>query len=93
LKIMALLEERGARVAFHDPHCPEIPTTRDYPQFAGRRSAPLDRACLAAYDAALVCTDHDAVDYRLVVEACPLVVDTRNICARLVLAGANIVKA
>ena len=35
---MELLVEQGADVAFHDPHVPEIPPMRAYPQFLGRRS-------------------------------------------------------
>ena len=48
----------------------------------------------AGFDAAIICTDHDAVDYRLLVEHCPLVIDTRNACARRGLLGRdNVVKA
>ena len=93
LKIMELLEERGAIVAYHDPFLPEIPSTREHREFAGRRSTALTREALAQIDAALICTDHDAVDYAALVEACPLVVDTRNVCARLGLARDTIVKA
>ena len=93
LKIMEILERRGARLSFHDPLIGEIPPTREYPELTGRRSSPLDRNTLAASDAALICTDHDAIDYGLVVEACPIVVDTRNACARHGLVRDNIVKA
>jgi UDP-N-acetyl-D-glucosamine dehydrogenase len=91
LTIIELLERRGAVVSFHDPHRTEIPPTREHPHFAGRRSTPLDAA--AAFDAAIICTDHDAVDYRLLVEQCPLVIDNRNACARHGLVAANVVKA
>src|ERR1041385_2711458 len=64
LTIMELLEGRGARVEFHDPNLAEIPRTREHAQLAGRRSMPLDKATAAAVDAAIICTDHDAVDYR-----------------------------
>ena len=50
---------------------------------------PLDRDRLAGYDAVLIATDHDAVDYALVAAACPLVVDTRNVVPR----GANVAQA
>jgi UDP-N-acetyl-D-glucosamine dehydrogenase len=53
----------------------------------------LTREALGAIDAALICTDHDAVDYAALVEACPLVIDTRNVCARLGLTGEAILKA
>ncbi|HEV8679838.1 MAG TPA: nucleotide sugar dehydrogenase [Stellaceae bacterium] len=93
LTIMELLERRGALVSFHDPYLAEIPPTREHAAFAGRRSTPLSAATAASFDAAIICTDHDSVDYRLLVEHCPLVVDTRNACARRGLAGGNVVKA
>jgi len=93
LTIMEVLERHGAKVAFHDPYLAEIPRTREHAQFAGRRSTPLTAAAVAAVDAAIICTDHDCVDYRLLVEHCPLVIDTRNACARRGLAGERVVKA
>ncbi|WP_334163936.1 nucleotide sugar dehydrogenase [Phenylobacterium sp.] len=91
-KLMSLLEARGARVSFHDPHVPEAPNTREHPEFAGRRSAPLTAESLRGFDAVLISTDHDAVDYGLLAGA-KLVVDTRNAMARHGLSGANVVKA
>ena len=66
---------------------------REHREFAGRRSTPLAREALAGIDAALICTDHDSVDYAALVEICPLVIDTRNVCARTGLARENIIKA
>ncbi len=77
-KLVELLERRGAKVDYHDPHVPCIPVTREHPDLAGRTSVAWDEALATGYDAALICTDHDAVDYAALVEAMPLVVDTRN---------------
>jgi len=93
LIIMEALEREGALVSFHDPHLAEIPRTREHAQLAGRRSTPLSAATVGSLDAAIICTDHDAVDYRLLVEHCPLVIDTRNACARRGLPGERVVKA
>jgi UDP-N-acetyl-D-glucosamine dehydrogenase len=93
LTIIELLEARGALVDFHDPFLAEIPPTREHPQFAGRRSTPLAAEALAGFDLAIICTDHDAVDYSLLVERCPVVIDTRNVCARRGLVSDRIVKA
>jgi UDP-N-acetyl-D-glucosamine dehydrogenase len=93
LTIIELLERRGAQVSFHDPFLPEITPTREHPQFTGRRSVPLNPETAASFDAAIICTDHDPVDYKLLIEHCPTVIDTRNVCARRGLAGDNIVKA
>jgi UDP-N-acetyl-D-glucosamine dehydrogenase len=93
LTIMELLERRGAVVSFHDPFFAEIPPTREHPAFAGRKSVALSEASVGEFDAAIICTDHDPVDYRLLVEYCPLVIDTRNACANRGLARDNVVKA
>jgi len=78
LKLMELLEERGARVDYHDPFIPVIPRTREHPEFAGRRSIRWSARAIAAYDAVLIATDHSAVDYAGLVRAARLVIDTRN---------------
>lgn len=78
LYIMDMLRARGAVTVFHDPYVPAIPPTRDHPDLTGMASMALTAENLAAVDAALVCVDHDGVDYGLVAECCRLTVDTRN---------------
>jgi len=93
LKLIELIEQRGAQVAFHDPHIPVMPATRNHPELAGRKSVPLTREQLADFDAVLIATDHDDVDYALLTENSKLVVDTRNACAHRGLQGSHIFKA
>ena len=76
--IMELLEARGAEFAYYDPHVAEIHQTRDHSSLAGRRSIAWTPAALRDYDAALIVTDHDDVDYPTLVRECRLVVDSRN---------------
>ncbi len=78
LRIMKLLRERGAGMDYYDPYVPEIPPTREYPEFAALRSIAWAPDRLGSYDAALICTDHDDVDYGELVARSRLVVDTRN---------------
>ncbi|MDP6705381.1 MAG: nucleotide sugar dehydrogenase [Alphaproteobacteria bacterium] len=78
LELWERLREKGARVSFHDPHVPEMPKTRAHPILAGVESVDLDAETLATFDAVLICTDHDAVDYEAVVRHAGLVIDTRN---------------
>lgn len=77
-KLMELLEHRGAKVDYFDPFVPEIKITREHPTLAGRRCIPWDLKSLNAYDVALICTDHDGVDYNALADNCKLLVDTRN---------------
>jgi UDP-N-acetyl-D-glucosamine dehydrogenase len=82
LKLIELAEARGAKVDFYDPLVPIIPPTREHASLEGRRSAPWSETISAGYDAVLVVTDHDTVDYRALVEHAKVVVDTRNACRR-----------
>jgi len=93
LKIMELLEKRGAVISFHDPFFPEIPPTRDHPGLTGRKSVPLAATLLSTIDAVVICTDHDAVDYQLLADHCPLIIDTRNAFASREIVGGCVVKA
>ncbi|HWE16466.1 MAG TPA: nucleotide sugar dehydrogenase [Hyphomicrobiaceae bacterium] len=93
LKLIELIERRGARVDFHDPHVAAIPPTRAYPEIKGRKSVDLTPAVLGACDAVLVVTDHDTVDYALVAEHARLVIDTRNVFRRKGIVADHIMKA
>ncbi len=93
LKLIRLIEGRGAVALYHDPLVPVLPATREHPELAGRVSQPLTPETLRTVDAVLIATDHDGVDYALVAEHARLVVDTRNVMARHGLTGATIVKA
>jgi UDP-N-acetyl-D-glucosamine dehydrogenase len=88
-KLIELLEERGAATDFHDPFVAEIPRTREHAALAGRRSVALTPESLASYDAVLIATDHDDVDYAMVAREAQLTLDTRNACAK---AGAEMTK-
>jgi UDP-N-acetyl-D-glucosamine dehydrogenase len=93
LKLIELIEARGAHVDFFDPYIPVIPMTREHAELAGRRSVSLDAKTIAGYDAVLIATDHDNVDYKLVVDNAKVVVDTRNACARAGIPEGRVVKA
>ena len=93
LHIWDLLEAQGAVVSYHDPIVTRVPATRKHNSLEGKQSVALSAETLEKYDAALIVTDHDDVDYRLLVEHCPVVVDTRNICDRLGMRSANVFKA
>jgi UDP-N-acetyl-D-glucosamine dehydrogenase len=93
LKLIELIEKRGARVEFHDPLIPVITPTREHAELTGRKSIALDQAALARFDAVLIATDHDDVDYAALVAGSKLVVDTRNACARAGIKADNVFKA
>lgn len=91
--LIELLEAAGAIVDFHDPFVPEMPRTREHFALAGRRSMDIAPDRLAAYDCALICTDHEDVDYETVAVNCRLIVDTRNVMKTIDAAKGKTVKA
>ncbi len=93
LKLMEILEGRGATVQFHDPYVEQIPMTREYSSFHGRRSVMIDSEQLSGVDAVLIAADHDSVDYARIQKHAKLVVDTRNVMSRRGLHGDHIIKA
>lgn len=93
LVLIELLEARGATVEFYDPLIPVIPPTREHANLTGRRSIEWSEAAVNEYDAVLISTDHDAVDYMALVEHARLIVDTRNACGKRALTEAKIIKA
>jgi UDP-N-acetyl-D-glucosamine dehydrogenase len=68
IKLISLLRNAGATVAYHDPHVPEL--------------AELELASVSLepkrYDCVVIVTAHTGIDYDHVVEHAALVVDLRN---------------
>jgi UDP-N-acetyl-D-glucosamine dehydrogenase len=82
LKIMQLLEQRGAHLDYNDPYFPRLHKMRHY-NYGHMRSVPLDAHVLGNYDAVIIATDHSSYDYHSIVDSAKLVVDTRNATRRV----------
>lgn len=78
-EIIHLLLGLGAEVSYHDPHVPHSPRMRSWPRLPAMDSRPLTAETLESCDAAVIVTDHAAVDYDRILKHAPLVVDTRGI--------------
>ena len=76
--LMDLLRDAGAEVAYHDPFVPRIRKNREHPHWAGLASVAWDEPTVSGFDAVLIVTAHDAVDYQQLVDWASLVIDTRN---------------
>src|SRR5207302_9939778 len=90
LTIIKLLDQRLARVSYHDPH---VPVLRSRHLMGEMHSVELTPKTLASCDATLIVTDHRAVDYQMVLANAPLVVDTRNATAAWRGADRNVILA
>ena len=76
--LLDLLKQRGAEVAYHDPHIPVIRPTREHAAWTGTLSVPWNEQTVRSYDAVLISTAHKAVNYAQLAEWCDCIVDTRN---------------
>jgi UDP-N-acetyl-D-glucosamine dehydrogenase len=78
IPIIEQLRRRGAVVEYFDPHIPVTPHSHEHPSVNGMASIKLTAEAIKQFDCAVIITDHDNVDYELLLENCPLVIDTRN---------------
>ncbi len=73
LDIVEMLHERGAHVSWYDPLAAADPHG-----VSAERHTDWTPAGLKAFDAAVIVTPHPTVDHGILVEAGPVVIDTRN---------------
>jgi len=86
LDVIRLLEEHGATVEFHDPHIDSV-----WEDGHVRKSVALTKERVSAADAVVIVTDHHGVDYQMVMDNAPLIVDSRNVTASLTASKARVV--
>ncbi|MEO0792155.1 MAG: nucleotide sugar dehydrogenase [Pseudomonadota bacterium] len=78
LVLIEKLQDHGAEVAFYDPMVPAIPPTRRHGGLKGMTSLAWRDDLAADFDAVVVATDHDAIDWAAVARHARIAVDTRN---------------
>jgi len=91
--LMDLLKARGAEVAYYDPYVPVIRPTREHPHWAGTRSTGWNRETLQPFDAVIIATNHQAVNYQELADWAPCIVDTRNAMASVKTKSSQVWKA
>jgi UDP-N-acetyl-D-glucosamine dehydrogenase len=76
--LLDMFKERGAEVAYYDPHVPVIRPTREHGHWAGTKSVTWDKASIASFDAVVIATAHKAVNHADLALWAKAIVDTRN---------------
>ncbi|MGZ4430526.1 MAG: nucleotide sugar dehydrogenase [Gaiellales bacterium] len=74
LRLMELLDERSAKLSYHDPYVPHVAH-----EGLALESVELTDEALAQADIVCVVTAHSALDYARVAELASLVIDFRNV--------------
>ena len=75
-RIIELLQEKKAKVDYHDPYVQQLRQTREY-DFQ-MSSVDLSAKKLMEYDLVVLVTDHDTFDYDLIHKSAKCIVDTRG---------------
>jgi len=76
LKLIKLLQDKGAKVDYNDEYVVEIPKIRKYT--FNKKSIKITKSNLEKYDLVLLSTDHSYYDYSLILKSSKIIVDTRN---------------
>ena len=84
LRIMELLQFKGAKISYHDPYVKEIDS---------QKSLELNAENLKKQDAIVITTDHSNVDYELIGKHARLIIDTRNVMANIKEPKARVLRA
>ena len=87
--IMERLRDLKAELAYYDPYVPRFPKMRRH-HFDLASLEQLTPEVLSGFDCVVVATDHDDVDYDMILQHAPLIVDTRG---RYDATHPNVVKA
>jgi UDP-N-acetyl-D-glucosamine dehydrogenase len=88
VKLMELLPEKGADIAYSDPHVPVFLRMRKH--YFDLQSVEITADSIKNYDLLLVATDHAAFDYELIRKNAAIIVDTRGVYPN---PAENVVKA
>jgi UDP-N-acetyl-D-glucosamine dehydrogenase len=91
--LMDLLKARGAKVSYFDPHVSIIRKTREHSHWTGTKSVKWNRKFISSFDAVLISTAHDAINFQELADWSKVIVDTRNVMAKIKTADGKVWKA
>jgi UDP-N-acetyl-D-glucosamine dehydrogenase len=86
------MKAKGVEVAYYDPYIPVIPPSREHGHWAGTKCVTWDKETVSGFDAVLISTAHQNVNYAELGQWASLIVDTRN-AMKSVSSKTTIVKA
>jgi len=77
-KLMDLFDSMGAEISYYDPYVPVIKESREHAHWAGTKSVQWNKETIQSFDAVVISTNHDEIDYKELSDWHNLIVDTRN---------------
>ncbi|MEI6780852.1 MAG: UDP binding domain-containing protein, partial [Verrucomicrobiota bacterium] len=85
IKLIGILQKKGARVSYHDPCVPQIRLPSGL-----QASIKLNYASLKLFDCTVIATPHSAYDYAKIARNSRLVFDARGVTQDIT--GKNIIR-
>lgn len=71
LDVIKILQKKGAKVSYHDPHVPRL-------RLDGKVLRSKETPLLEKQDCVVIVTDHTAFDYPAIVKRAKVIIDSRN---------------
>jgi UDP-N-acetyl-D-glucosamine dehydrogenase len=91
--LLDLFKERGAKMAYFDPHVPVIRPSREHGHWAGTKSVPWTEKSISSYDAVVISTNHKKANNQQLADWAQVIVDTRNAMADVKVKAGKVWKA
>ena len=91
--LLDLYKERGAEVAYYDPHVPVIRPSREHGHWAGTKSVAWNKETISSFDVVVISTNHKKANNQELADWAQCIVDTRNAMAELNVAAGKVWKA
>jgi len=91
--LLDLFKERGAEMAYFDPHVPVIRPSREHGHWAGTKSVPWTKESISSYDVVVISTNHKKANNQELADWAQAIVDTRNAMADVKVDAGKVWKA
>ena len=77
-EIINLLKKNKIKVSYHDPFIPRIKKTRKFKNLENLKSIILNSKNIKNFDASIIVTDHDKIDYSIIKKYSKIIFDCRG---------------
>ena len=92
-RLIDMFTKKMSVVDYFDPHIPEIRPNREFGHLCGKKSVEWTESVISKYDAVVISTAHQAVNYEQLAAWAVTIIDTRNVMERQKLAPGQLIKA
>jgi len=92
-RLIELFKEKLAVVDYYDPYVPVIRPSREHAHLSGKESVNWNNETIGGYDAIVVSTAHERVNYEELAQWGQCIIDTRNVMQGVPIQDGKLTKA